>query len=489
MSSVVLRPYARRDMDLDDIALLWERHPAWRLLRARNAPLVLSFLGEYFVENNRGPTPAGRLVTALDDYLYSVHRAEPDRYTANPSTYLDDWAGPESGWLRAYYPVGSNEVHYEATPALQKAHAWVENLRSRSFIGTESRLQTVVELLRQIVRGSETDPDSRIAELERRRDALDAELAQARLGNFSVLDDAALRDRYQQVASTARDLLNDFREVEENFRTLDRSAREKIASWEGGKGDLLAELLRSRTDITSSDQGRSFQAFHDYLLSEGSQDELAHLIATVQSIPQIVPDRRLRTVHHDWSEAAERTQQTVRTLSEQLRRFLDDQVWIENRRVMELVRAVEAAALDVREQAPRDIGLTVDAPGVPIVLPMERPLYDTQPESIVDSMLAPDDDSESELDNLFAQRYVDTARLARNIRAIVPPRTAAALDDIIRLYPVQDGVAEILGYLTLDDGDIDIDIDMGDREMIIDYTTPDGESKRVLLRKVTVTRS
>lgn len=79
--------------------------------------------------------------------------------------------------------------------------------------------------------------------------------------------------------------------------------------------------------------------------------------------------------------------------------------------------------------------------------------------------------------------------MARNIRAIVPPRTAAALDDIIRLYPVQDGVAEILGYLTLDDGDIDIDIDMGDREMIIDYTTPDGESKRVLLRKVTVTRS
>jgi hypothetical protein len=29
-----------------------ERHPAWRLLRAANAILVLSFLGRVFVEGN-----------------------------------------------------------------------------------------------------------------------------------------------------------------------------------------------------------------------------------------------------------------------------------------------------------------------------------------------------------------------------------------------------------------------------------------------------
>lgn len=474
-------------MDLDDIDRLSERHPAWRLMRARNAPLVLSFLGQYFIENNRGAAPSGHLVSALDDYLYDLHRTDSERYTANPAAYLDDWAAAESGWLRRYYPVGSEEVHYEATPALQKAYGWVESLRTRSFIGTESRLQTVVELLRQIVRGSETDPDSRIAELERRSDALDAELVQARLGNFAVLDDAALRDRYQQVASTARELLNDFRELEENFRTLDRSAREKIASWDGGKGELLNDLVSSRTVISSSDQGRSFQAFYDYLLSDGSQNELTELLATVQSMPQIVADRRLRTVNHDWSDAAERTQRTVRTLSEQLRRFLDDQVWVENKRVMDLVRSVEAAALAVRESPPRELGLAVDEPGVPIALPLERPLYDPQPAAIVDSMLSPDEIDIAELDDLFAQRFVDTARLANNIRAIVPPRTTAALVDIIALYPVQDGVAEILGYLSLDDGDITIDV--GDDDTIIEYANSAGEPKRVRMRKIMVTRT
>jgi flagellar motility protein MotE (MotC chaperone) len=474
-------------MDLDDIDRLWDRHPAWRLMRARNAPLVLSFLGHYFVENNRGAAPASHLVSALDDFLYDLHRADPDRYTADPAVYLEDWASAESGWLRRYYPASSDEVHYEATPSLYKVYGWVESLRTRSFIGTESRLHTVVDLLRQIVHGSQTDPDSRIAELERRRDAIETELAEARLGNFAVLDDTALRDRYQQVSTTARELLSDFREVEENFRSLDRSAREKIASWDRGKGELLNELVTSRTDIASSDQGRSFQAFYDYLLSEGSQDELAELLATVQRMPQVVVDRRLRTLHHDWSDAAERTQQTVRNLSEQLRRFLDDQVWIENRRVMDLVRSIEAAALGVRDAPPRDLGLEVDEPGVPIALPLERPLYDPQPDVVVHSMISPDEIDMAELDDLFAQKFIDTARLAENIRAVVSPRTVAALDDIIAVYPVQEGVAEILGYLTLDEGDITVDV--SDDETTIDYVDAVGDAKRVRMRKVTVTRT
>ncbi|WP_458041988.1 MULTISPECIES: DUF3375 domain-containing protein [Bacteria] len=474
-------------MELDEIDRLWERHPAWRLLRARNAPLILSFLGRYFIEENRGAAPAGQLVSALDDFLYGIHRVEPERYPADPAAYLEDWATPESAWLRRFYPSGSEEVHYDVTPAVQKAYAWVEALQVRSFVGTESRLETVVELLRRIVHGSDIDPESRIAELQRRRDAIDAELAEAREGRFAVLDETAVRERYQQFATTARELLTDFREVEENFRSLDRSAREKIAGWDGGKGALLGELVSGRTDISSSDQGRSFQAFYDFLLSEGRQEELADLLATVQAMPQLSADRRLRSVHHDWADAAERTQQTVRNLSEQLRRFLEDQVWVENRRVVDLVRAVEASALALRDAPPHDAGLVVDEPGVPIALPFERPLYDPQPDVVVNSMLSPDEIDVAALDDLFAQRFVDTARLAANIRAVVPPRTAVPLDEIVGLYPVQEGVAEILGYLSLNDDDITIEV--GDDEMTIDIADAQEDAKRVRMRKVQVRRT
>ena len=61
-------------------------------------------------------------------------------------------------------------MHYEATAAFEKAYSWVMTLQGRSFVGTEPRLHTVVELLRQIVHGTEEQPEVRLAELRRRRD-------------------------------------------------------------------------------------------------------------------------------------------------------------------------------------------------------------------------------------------------------------------------------------------------------------------------------
>lgn len=48
-------------MDYEEIEALRERHPAWRLLRAGNAPLLLSYLGWHFIEENCGATLAGEL--------------------------------------------------------------------------------------------------------------------------------------------------------------------------------------------------------------------------------------------------------------------------------------------------------------------------------------------------------------------------------------------------------------------------------------------
>ncbi len=473
-------------MDYAMIEALRERHPAWRLLRAGNAALVLAFLGHHFVDENSGATAASTLAVALDDALYSLNLdPEQPRYPKEPTDYLDDWSGDTAGWLRRFYPMGSDEVHYDATPTFEKAYAWVTGLQARSFVGTESRLQTVIELLRQIVHGAETDPEVRLAELHRRRNVIQREIDAVEAGQVDVLDPTALRDRYQQFGGTARELLADFRQVEENFRSLDRSAREQIASWTGSKGDLLAELVGDRASITGSDQGRSFQAFYDFLLSETRQEELSGLLSRVQELDVLDADHRLRTIHHDWSDAAERTQQTVRQISEQLRRFLDDQVWMENRRVLDLVRTVEAAALTCRDAAP-DFGLEVDKPGIEIALPFERPLYSAQPAVEVDSLLVPGTDDDVDVAALFNQTYVDHARLADHIRTIVPVRSAALLSDIIELYPISQGAAEIVAYLALTDEDIDIAMDES-TEMTIDFT--EGELKRrVRLPGVTVTR-
>src|SRR5699024_4423731 len=135
------------------------------------------------------------------------------------------------------------------------------------------------------------------------------------------------RERFLQMSDTARGLLADFRQVEQNFRELDRQVREKVAAWEGGKGDMLAEVFGERDAIADSDQGRSFRAFWDFLMSPARQEELSELLARVLALEPVLalnPDTRLQRVHYDWLEAGEVTLRTVARLSEQLRRYLDD---------------------------------------------------------------------------------------------------------------------------------------------------------------------
>jgi hypothetical protein len=479
-------------VDYETISALKDRHPAWRLLRAGNSALILSFLGAFFVEGNRGACSASELAAALDDYLQALNAEIPtesgeDRFPREPRAYLEDWSASDAAYLRRFYPPGDDEVHYEVTPAFEKAYSWVVALQGRSFVGTESRLHTVVELLRQIVHGTEVEPDVRLAELRRRRAELDAEIAAVEAGVVTVLDATGVRDRYQQLSATARELLSDFREVEENFRLLDRGAREKIAGWDRSKGELLADLVGSRSEIAGSDQGRSFQAFYDFLLSNSRQAELSELLAKVSALDAIEADRRIRFIHNDWSEAADRTQRTVRQISEQLRRFIDDQVWLENRRVLDLVRAVECVALGLRGTPP-DFGLEVDLPGIEIALPFERPLYQPPAAATVESRITTAT-AEVDADLLFTQTFIDQTRLVEIIRDLLPEGSSALLSDVVAMHPIEQGAAEIVGYLALNDDDVTVDMDEAG-ETVLEYTEPNDPAitKRARLPKVTVRR-
>ncbi len=476
-------------MDFEDVDGLRQASPAWRLLRADNAALVLSFLGRVFVEDNVRAMPRAELVSALDDELYALNdRLGEGTFPKAPGAYLDDWSAAERGWLRKYYPPGRDEPHYDMTPAVERALAWVDGLRERSFVGTESRLNTAVELLRQMAFGAETDPDVRLAELHRRRAGLDVEIARVGAGDVEVMDPSAQRDRYQQFAATATDLLGDFREVEANFRALDRDLRERITAWAGAKGELLDDVLSSRSSIDDSDQGKSFHAFHDFLLSHERREEFADLLRQVHALPAIGEvDPRMRDVHHAWLDAGERTQATVRMLSEQLRRFLDDQVWLENRRVMDVLGSIQATALRLRDRPDVDLTVQIDDLAPTVALPMERPLY--RPTEAMDLRSAGlgggDEDFDASL--LFEQVYVDPARLSASVRGELRRRPQVGLTRLLDDHPLEQGLAELVTYLSLTDPEFTVvfDDDVTER---VSWPDADGRRRAATLPRVTFTR-
>ena len=470
-------------LDFATLDALRTHHPAWRLLRSDHAPLVASFLQRVFVAPNVRGMAAADLAEALEDELYALRQQMGDEAFPKPALdYLNDWAAPEKGWLRKFYRPGTDEPQFDLTPATEKVIAWLGQLSERSFVGTESRLLTLFELLKQMSEGSEADPAKRIAELHKRRDEIDNEIARVLAGDVPLLDDTALKDRFQQFMQLARELLTDFREVEHNFRQLDRKVRERIALWEGAKGALLEEIMGERDAIGDSDQGRSFRAFWDFLMSSRRQEELTNLLDRVLALPPVAdlkPDARTRRVHYDWLEAGEHTQRTVAQLSQQLRRFLDDQAWLENRRIMDILHGIEAKALALRQSPPPGDVMTIAESAASVELAMERPLYTPALKPLIADIALQEGDDEVDPSALYGQVVVDKARLARHIRQALQARSQITLRELVDGQPLQQGLAELVVYLHLGSESFKAVVDEDTTDLIAwDAVARDGAASR-----------
>jgi len=458
-------------LDYATLNQLRQSHPAWRLLRADHAPLVASFLQRVFIAPNVRVMTQADLIETLEDELFALReRLGAEAFPKPALDYLNDWTSVEKGWLRKFYRQGSDEPHFDLTPATEKAIAWLETLAARSFVGTESRLLTLFDLLKQMSEGSETDPLTRIAELYKRREEIDAEIARALTGDIAMLDDTALKDRFQQFMALARELLTDFREVEHNFRGLDRRVRERIALWEGAKGALLEEIMGERDAIADSDQGRSFRAFWDFLMSSSRQEELTALLDHVLALPPVAelkPDVRTRRVHYDWLEAGEHTQRTVAQLSQQLRRFLDDQAWLENRRIMDILHGIEAKALTLRESSLPSPLMSIADTSADIELPMERPLYSPAIKALISDIALESGNFDADAAALYSQIVIDKAQLTRHIRHALQDRSQITLRELCEMQPLQHGLAELVAYLQLASDVFKTVVDEETNELII----------------------
>ncbi len=480
--------------DIDALESMRTHQPAWRLLRADHAPFIISFLHRTFIAEQRRQLNESDVLHRLEDHLFALRsRVGEGTYPRSASDYLNQWASDACGWLRKSFVPGSDEPVCDLTPAAEQAIEWLASLRNRSFIGTESRLLTVMELLRQISTGAESDPAERIKELERRRATLDAEIADAKRGVLPVLTPVEIRDRFQLLANTSRALLSDLREVQQNFLQLDRDARSRIAAWDGAKGMLLGEIFGHSDAIAESDQGQSFRAFWDFLMSPERQEEFDHRLQAVLALPAVQQtgyDPRLRRIRFDWLGAGEQAQRTVARLSEQLRRFLDDRAWQESRRITQLIQEIERTAVAIRDDPPTGDIMYVEALAPEIVMPLERPFF-TPSDAVALADASVDlgvSDADAEI--LFQQHHIDPETLAAHIRHCLGNHDQVLLPEVLAQHPLEKGLAELVGYLRLatdPDGLVRASIDEATSDVVA-WTDAQDIQRRATLPRITFTR-
>jgi len=447
-------------MDYEQIKRELENSVTLKLMRKQNLALIASFLYKQFKVAQRVSIPQLELEEKLADYSEYLQGIYLDLALQPPKAYLNEWTN--SQLLRKTFDRAgeSDEPVFSLTPETEKALAWLEDLQQREeFIGTESRFLQILSLLKEIKEGSTADVETRIAQLEADRDHIQQEIDTIKAtGAVDSFSETQLRERFMSANSLTRQLVGDFRAVEQKFRELARKVQEDQLEADSRRGTVVGKVLDANDALNESDQGRSFSTFLRFLTSENKQRELKESIAAVYELEELRSLTRnygfLRQIVRNLLNSAGHIVRSNQRLSEKLRQMLDERNMRENRRVAELIMDVQRLSRQVASKAMNESTFwQVD--GAPkINLTMERPLHPLEESESptfadIDFTDLPDDDLEAELDDLAQQFYVDEVLLVQRIDHALENRESIALVDLLEWYPVTQGLPEIVAYLQL----------------------------------------
>ena len=441
-------------MDYLALSQMQKNQSAWRLLQADNAPLIISFCQQVFIEDNRRSVPQAELDELLESHLYNIRQQHgPDIHPRPAKDYLDDWSKNDKAFLRKYYPRQSDEAEFDLTPSAENAIRFIASLQQRQFVGTESHLQAIFLQLQDLVMITEADPQVKIDELSRQRDAIDAQIAKLQQSDTLHYDETQVKERWYLLEENTSRLIADFRQVEENFRALDSQVREKIALSDASKGALLDEIFGDHDHIFDSDQGKSFKAFWSLLMSNQKQEQLDTWISKISQIELSqgsVQRDTLAKFQARLLEAGEKVHRTSLALAEQLRLYLDDNVWLENKRIVQLINQIERRAIKLKHDLPSDKQfMQLAGHRADVSLPLTRTLHRPENQVQLTEFDLTDGVSSASADALFNQHFVDSNLLNSQIRQALQHQPQVSLQQITELFPIEKGLSEILVYLNL----------------------------------------
>jgi len=446
-------------MEFHEINLLL-KVPTLQLLRAQNAPMLLGFLHQIFKREHKVTIPEGQLRAALSAYLDELRERDPLAYPKSATEYLADWCDEAHGFLRRYYGNDANEPLFELTTGSEKALLWLDSLREARFVGTESRLESIFTGLDEILKYAFADPDERIRRLEKEADEIRAEIDRIRAtGAVTSFSPVQINERYAQVLATARELLSDFRQVEENFKRIAREIAERQTQPGVTKGAIVGHLLDSHDALRESEQGQSFFGFWSLLLSTDRQQQFHEQVEQVVGLAALNDGHRsnqlLRRLISHLLREGEKVVESHQRMSTNLRRVLDTTHLNERRQVGELLQAIRNAALKLRDVPPLDEDFfhVEDFPDA--FSAMSRPLWQT-PESVSLTGKIENDEDEIGLDELHRFRNLPQIRLEelrRNVAACLEREPTVTLQQVLDFFPPRHGVMEVAGYVIVAAGE------------------------------------
>lgn len=433
---------------------LLQQSAALRMLRMDSLPLAAAVLGEFLGAPN-AQMPTQDLHEQLDIELESL-RAHLPIGNQTARALCDAWR--QAGLLRRRPVADARGEVYELTSEARQSLRMLEQVEQPRAAATESRLVSLMRDLHQLTIDTDPNVATRLTALEQQRAELDAQIQRVRAGEEGVLDERRALERLEDLLAHAEDLPADFARVRTRFEEINEDLRVSILTQEDRPGGVLDEVFRGVDLIASSDEGQTFAAFarmaRDPELSAEFDDDVRTILHRDVVAGLSTDSRRaLREMTRTLKDGSRTVQDALTQFARGLRRYVLSQEYQRDRRLRRDLQEALAAAVPAAQTVKpyQDVGRSLELTSMRMsslgAIALHDPTeMDTGPELEEDRAEAGDFE---ELRALARLTEIDFHELEANVRAVLAEQETATVGAVLDQFPATQGVASVVGLLSL----------------------------------------
>lgn len=449
-------------MDINQLVQTLNNSPSVKLLKMRSAEFFLAFVTSVFDEQMAiGEEKLQMLLeNRLDNQREDITDEDINIETLGESNetkakrLIKEWT--DKG-LFANYQNEDGEIIYELSSHTSKVIDWVTSLKKEEYIGTESKFKTLFSQLKDLVEFSNEDREKRLELLRQKKEDIERQIESLEMGEeIEVYEDYQIEPRYNSLNKLAKELLSDFKEVDDNFKKIIKQIYKRQTENEGKK-DILNYVFDAYAELKDSQQGKSFYAFWEFLLSSELQkewDELTDLLYKTLDKRNIdSKDKFLKEMKKHLFDAGEKVSKTNDRMSEKLSLIIRNNGNSDTQATKQVINDIKKMLLNTAQNKERN-NTSLNYEVIELKLPTERQLNLTPKQEVEYNNIPTEADLDinelERIDKLYNYHQIDRRILRKRIDIILRENTQTTLAEVIEQNNgIEKGLSELFGYIAI----------------------------------------
>lgn len=435
--------------------------PSVELLRLRSREMIITFFLQTF-SNQRISVSSENIQNLLSDFLEQheitneedVEISQFDTYEVKAKKYIQNWTN--CGFLTNYTDE-QGEVFYELTAHSNKTIDWLTSLKKEEFVGTESKFNNILNQLKELVEYTNEDTEKRIQLLEEKKLDIEQQIQRIKIGeDVKVFEEFEIVPRFNQLNQSAKELLSDFKEVEDNFKEITKGIYQKHTDASLTKSDILAFTFDALDELKDSQQGKSFYAFWSFILNPDLQNKweslTKELYSTLDEKAIPVNDSFLKGMKNHLYNSGRKVYKANDKMAEKLSRIIRENESSNSEATKKTIQEIKKQLIEISKTNKKtEISFELET-DIEVNIPFERKLTTEQSEMVTYTnkpIIAEDDITSSEhLGKLFSQSNIDKELLRKRIKDILKDKSQTTLLDVVEKQGgLEKGLPELFGYI------------------------------------------